>query len=176
MESGVPAGTKSAVKLKPLDEPFCLAGTLGLVCVGPVDLLGYPGGDEPEQARAFRHRRLDDGLPLLERGRGAARELMRAVRAHARVAVAHTSSHASIRRISRARPAVSLVRSSAISPSSSTSYRTWPAQSGRCSGRQAWMPLRQGSTVASTQGPAPPFGSGQLNPVKTLVPSGLRNL
>ena len=45
-----------------------LAGTLGVVCVGPIDLLGYPGGDEAEQGRTFRNGRLDDGLPLLERG------------------------------------------------------------------------------------------------------------
>ena len=34
-------------------------------------------------------------------------------------------------------------------------------QSGRSDGRQAWMPLRQGATCASTHGPVPPFGSGQ---------------
>jgi hypothetical protein len=38
------------------------------------------------------------------------------------------------------------------------------------------MPLRQGSTGASTHAPGAPSGSGQRNPANTLLPSVRRTL
>src|SRR5262245_41890558 len=78
-----------ALEPKLPDEPVRLAGPLGVVSRGPVDLLGYPRRHEAEQGGALGHGGLDRGLPLLERRRGAARQLVRALRAHARVAVAN---------------------------------------------------------------------------------------
>ena len=46
-----------------------------------------------------------------------------------------------------------MVRSSTISPSSSIAYSCRPAYTGRSAGRQAWIPLRQAATGASTLEP-----------------------
>jgi hypothetical protein len=92
-------------------------------------------------------------------------------------ALPSASSHASMRRTSRPREAISLVRSATISPSSSIAKSSLPSQSGRSSTRQAWMPLRHGSTGASTHAPgAAPAGSGHGCRVKAPVPSRRRNL
>jgi hypothetical protein len=77
---------------------------------------------------------------------------------------------------SRPRGATIFIASSTISPASSISYSVRPAHNGRSARRQAWMPLRQGSTPDWTHAPGPAYGSGQRNPVKTPVPSARRNL
>src|SRR5437667_6108635 len=74
-----------ASEAEPLDQPRGLSGALGVVGLWSVAFFGDPGGDETEQGRAFRHGRLDDRGPALERRRC---ELVRAVGAHARVRVA----------------------------------------------------------------------------------------
>jgi hypothetical protein len=86
------------------------------------------------------------------------------------------SSHAATLRSNRPRDAITFVRSSTISPASSISYSVGPTQYARSAGRQAWMPLRQGSTGACTHAPGSSPGSGQRNLEKTVEPSARKNL
>jgi hypothetical protein len=55
------------LELEVLDEPCGLAGTLGVVGLAPRGLFGDPRRHESEQRRAFRDRRFDHDLPLVER-------------------------------------------------------------------------------------------------------------
>ena len=143
---------------------------------GPSSLLGDPGRDEPEQRRALRDRRLDDGLPLLEGRGGGARELMRAVRAHARVAVAHRL----LPRVDapeRAAPPGDHLRAVV----DDLAVELHLVKDLARPERQVLGPAGVDAAAARLDvrldpGAGPPFGSGQPKPVKTLVPSGLRNL
>src|SRR5690348_11521359 len=69
-------------------EPLGLTRAFGAVGLDAADLLGDRCGDEAEHGRAFLHRALDAGLPVIEPRSFTAGELVPAVRAPARVRVA----------------------------------------------------------------------------------------
>src|SRR3954447_12449510 len=83
----------AALQTEALDQPRRLTLALGAVGRRTVAFLGYPCGDEAEQRRPLTRRALDHGVPLLERRRGAERELVRAVGAPARVGVPQLVPH-----------------------------------------------------------------------------------
>src|SRR5919108_323191 len=63
LESRSLSGYFSGSEAEPVDEPFRLTFPLGVIGVGPRDLLGDPRRHETEQRGAFRNRGLDDSVP-----------------------------------------------------------------------------------------------------------------